>query len=185
MRTNRTLNLTVGTTKKSTDARSLAWFSRKARQVGEGGFFLRTIYMFRFFARPVLNAMDCHARHRLQDPEALVLASGVTPGARALEIRCGSGFFTPALAALVGPDGAVEAVDKQPLAVEATEAKVRALGLQNVHVSVADAHGTAFPEASFDAALLYGVVPGPGIIDQHRLAHELRRLLAPGGLLAV
>ena len=35
-------------TKKSTDARSLTWFMRKARQVGEGGFLGRAMYFSTF-----------------------------------------------------------------------------------------------------------------------------------------
>ncbi len=139
----------------------------------------------RFFARHVLGAMDGRGRHRLQDPERLVHASGISSGARVLEIGSGSGFFTPALAALVGPGGAVEAIDKEPMAVEVTAAKLRALGLENVRVSVADAHATDFPDASFDAVLLYGVVPAPGILSEPRLALELQRILKPGGLLAI
>jgi len=135
----------------------------------------------RFLARHVLGAMDGRGRRCLHDPEALVQASRISSGARVLEIWCGSGFFTPALSAPVCPAGAVEAVDKEPLAVEVTEAKVRALGLTNVHVGVADAHRTTFPDGSFDAAIVYGVVPGPGIIDERRLALELRRPLRPGG----
>jgi len=44
MNTNRNLKATVGTTKKSMETRSFAWFSRKARQVGDGGFLVRTMY---------------------------------------------------------------------------------------------------------------------------------------------
>ncbi len=44
MKTNRILNVTVGTTKKSTDTRSFTWLSKNARHVGDGGFFGRTMY---------------------------------------------------------------------------------------------------------------------------------------------
>jgi hypothetical protein len=37
-KTNNTLNVAVGTAKKSTDAISSAWFLRNARQLWEGGF---------------------------------------------------------------------------------------------------------------------------------------------------
>src|SRR6478672_8213034 len=44
MNTNRIRNVTVGTTKKSTDARHSKWFRRKARQVGDGGLEGRIMY---------------------------------------------------------------------------------------------------------------------------------------------
>jgi demethylmenaquinone methyltransferase/2-methoxy-6-polyprenyl-1,4-benzoquinol methylase len=49
---------------------------------------------------------------------------------------------------------------------------------------LSNAHHTAFPEASFDAVILYGVVPAPFISEQ-RLSQELYRLLKPGGIVAV
>ena len=44
MKTKRTLKETVDTTKKSADTRFFTWFSRKASQVGEGGFLVHTMF---------------------------------------------------------------------------------------------------------------------------------------------
>lgn len=138
-----------------------------------------------FVGKRLLAVMDWRLRRWVNDPDEIVRLTGIEPGQRVLEIGCGSGFFTPSLAAQVGGEGEVYAIDVQPLAVEATSEKVRQLGLSNVHVRVADAHQTDLPAASFDAVSLYGVVPGPGIIDQPTLAREISRLLRPGGLLAI
>jgi ubiquinone/menaquinone biosynthesis C-methylase UbiE len=138
-----------------------------------------------FVGRRLLAVMDGRLRRHINDPDTIVRRTGLAPGQRVLEIGCGSGYFTPALAAQVGQDGGVVAIDVQPLAVAATSEKVRRLGLANVQVRVADAHRTDFPAASFDAVALYGVVPGPGIIDEPKLAREILRLLRPGGLLAI
>ena len=43
-KTNNTLNVAVGTVKKSTETISLAWFFRNVRQLWEGGLRLRTMY---------------------------------------------------------------------------------------------------------------------------------------------
>ena len=44
-KTNNTLNVTVGTVKKSTETRVRTWLSRKVRQVCDGGFRRRTTYL--------------------------------------------------------------------------------------------------------------------------------------------
>jgi hypothetical protein len=44
MKTKRTLNVTVGTTKESTDTMSFTWLAKNARHVGEGGFLDRAMY---------------------------------------------------------------------------------------------------------------------------------------------
>ena len=44
-KTNKTLNITVGTVKKSTETRLPTWWSRKVRQVCDGGVRWRTIYL--------------------------------------------------------------------------------------------------------------------------------------------
>jgi ubiquinone/menaquinone biosynthesis C-methylase UbiE len=138
-----------------------------------------------FLGKRVLAVMDARLRRRINDPDEIVRRTGLEPGQRVLEIGCGSGYFTPSLAAQVGPEGGVVAIDVQPLAVEITGEKVRRLGLANVDVRVADAHHMDFPASCFDAVSLYGVVPGPGIIDEAKLAQEICRVLRPGGLLAI
>jgi hypothetical protein len=44
-KTKRSSKAMVGTTKKSTETMSLAWFLRKVRKVWEGGFGCRTMYL--------------------------------------------------------------------------------------------------------------------------------------------
>lgn len=46
--------------------------------------------------------------------EALVRSAEVQPGAHVLDVACGTGFATRALAAAVGPQGAVAAIDVNP-----------------------------------------------------------------------
>lgn len=138
----------------------------------------------KYFIGRLLSWMESDRRRAFNDPQSIVGLSGIAAGQRVLEIGCGSGFFTPALSALVGPEGWVDSIDLHPLAVEATTRKARECGLANVRVTRADAHQTGLPEASFDAAVLYGVVPAP-VISQPRLALEIHRILRPGGILAI
>lgn len=138
----------------------------------------------RFFFTQLIAWLESSLRYRFNDPEKLVRDSGIQAGQSVLEVGCGSGFFTPALSDIVGEQGFVQSVDLHPVAVEATEQKMQTLGRQNVRVSRADAHETDLPDASFDTIVVYGVIPAP-VISETRLAHEMYRLLKPGGTLAV
>jgi SAM-dependent methyltransferase len=71
--------------------------------------------------------------------------AGLVAGARVADVGCGPGAMLPALAAAVGPEGQVTAVDADPEAVAAATALVAAAGLGNVAVREgrADATGLA------------------------------------------
>ncbi|MBN1773550.1 MAG: methyltransferase domain-containing protein [Deltaproteobacteria bacterium] len=57
--------------------------------------------------------LDLRLRARLHDPDA-ILGPYVRPGRTVVDLGCGPGFFSVALARLVGPGGSVVAVDLQP-----------------------------------------------------------------------
>jgi len=132
----------------------------------------------------MLSSLESPVRYRFSRPEKLVRAAGIETGQHVLEIGCGSGFFTPTVANMVGANGWVQAIDLHPVAVAETQAKVNKLGLTNVNVSRAEAEDTGLPAGFFDLVLLYGVIPSP-TISMERLCTEIHRLLKPGGYLAV
>ncbi len=110
--------------------------------------------------------------------EGLVEALDPQPGARALDIGCGRGAATLALAEAVGPQGTVTAVDLSPAMAAHTEALLAAAGHAG-DVRVMDA---AEPDLELGA---YDVVSSSLVVfflDDPAAA--LRRwvgLLAPGG----
>ena len=69
--------------------------------------------------------------------------AGIMPGARVADVGCGPGAMLPALAAAVGPEGPVVAVDADPEAVAAATALVAAAGLANVTVQQGRAEATS------------------------------------------
>ena len=78
------------------------------------------------------------AQSRLVDPatKRLLEAAGLAPGMRVLDLGSGAGNVARLAAELVGPDGAVVGVEKDPEAVELAQ---RHTGTPNVEFRVGDA----------------------------------------------
>lgn len=102
------------------------------------------------------------------------------PGARALEVGCGPGPVTRALARWPGV-GEVVGID--PSALFITKARELAAGLPGVSFEVGDAVCLPLKDSSFDVVVFHTTlchVPGP----EKALAEALR-VLRPGGTLAI
>jgi SAM-dependent methyltransferase len=103
-----------------------------------------------------------------------------------LDAGAGSGSFLPALAELVGPSGAVTALDAAPENVALVEERIASAPLA-CPIDVREGSVAALPwsDASFDAVWCANVLQYfsdqelPGVIT------ELRRVVRPGGLVAV
>jgi ubiquinone/menaquinone biosynthesis C-methylase UbiE len=110
--------------------------------------------------------------------EAIVAAARIEPGFDVLDVGCGSGIPTLALAELVGPKGSVTATDPSPVFIAAVTENVRALGLTNVTIVQTSAAKLPFDAGSFDAATChFGVMFFPEMTQT--LGH-IRRTLKLG-----
>jgi SAM-dependent methyltransferase len=108
--------------------------------------------------------------------------AGIVPGAEVADVGCGPGAMLPALAAAVGPDGRVTAVDADPQAVAAATALVAAAGLGNVAVRQGRAEETGLEAGSLGVVMLRHVLAHNGGAEDAIVAH-LATLLRPGGCL--
>ena len=107
----------------------------------------------------------------------------LSPGNRVLDAGCGTGASVFPAAAAVGPSGHVIGIDVAETMLARARSKAEAQGLRNVSFTPADMAATGFPDASFDAVIsVFSVFFVPDMIRQ---VAEFRRLLRPGGKLAV
>lgn len=117
------------------------------------------------------------------DPEAILRIFGLQHGVGDLvEFGCGYGTFT--LAAAGCALGTVHAFDIEPELVNIVQRKCLCKGLDNVRATVRDfvGHGTGLPDNLADAALLFNILHHDEPVS---LMTEARRILVPGGVLAV
>ena len=90
---------------------------------------------------------------RNQESLALLLARlGLTGGESVLEIGCGTGALTLPLAAAVGENGRVVAIDISEPMLGLARQRVAERGLHNVTLQLGDAQVFAFEKAAFDLA---------------------------------
>ncbi len=149
---------------------------------------VRVFRKFYHFPAPAFigRFLDSGYRRRVQPPDNLIERSGVKPGMIVVDLGCGSGAFTLFVARAVGEQGKVYAVDIQPAMLKQLEHKLAKAGnqdIKNIELKQANAYDLPFEENSID--LVYMVTVLPEIPDRGRALREVRRVLKPGGILAV
>ena len=123
----------------------------------------------------LLNAVMTAGLYKLWNRK-VVRATGLRPGDSALDLACGTGSLTRALANAVGPAGSVLGVDFSSEMLRAAETRPA----PNVEYRLGDATDLAgVPTGGFDAATIaYGA---RNIPDLDGLFAEMNRVLKPGG----
>lgn len=114
---------------------------------------------------------------------ATVRRAGLRPGARVLDVCCGSGASALAAAAIAGPRGFVLGVDLAEHLLALARAKALRRGLHNTAFQTGDMLDLRLPEGSFDAVVcVFGIFFVPDVASAIR---GLWRLVRPGGTLAI
>jgi len=113
-------------------------------------------------------------------------AIGVKKGDVVLDFGCGPGKFCIPAARVVGMDGRVYAVDKNPRILRKLRRKANALGLRNLRAANCLAELTPLPEGrKCNIALLYDMLHFLDISERKELYAALHGVLADNGLLSV
>ena len=146
-----------------------------------------------------LPAGDRMVRRRVPDLSAVgfcheFLAARLTPGGLYIDATCGNGHDTEFLCRLAGPAGRVLALDIQPQAVEATNARLARAGLAEIGRAVCRDHarlGELVPPGTADCVVFnFGWLPGAAHHIHSTAAGSLAALqaaleaLKPQGILA-
>ena len=119
-------------------------------------------------------------------PDKLIKRSGIKPGMTVMDLGCGSGAFTPFVARAVGEQSKVYAVDIQPAMLKQLERKLPETenqDISNIELKQVSAYDLPFEDESLD--LVYMVTVLQEILDRGKVLREIKRVLKPGGILAV
>jgi SAM-dependent methyltransferase len=121
-------------------------------------------------------------RWRTAENSAPHLLPLLAPGQELLDVGCGPGTITLDLAARVAP-GRVVGVDAVAEIVAQAEAERAARGVDNVEYRVGDAYHLGFDDGRFDVVHAHQVLQH--LTDPVAALREMRRVLRPGGVLAI
>lgn len=114
----------------------------------------------------------------LAAPKQAGLEAAARPGGALLDVGCGPGIDTVALARLAGPASRVDGVDADPAMIGAARARAESAGLADRvrhHVGRADA--LPFADASFDAVRAERLLQH--VADPAAVVTEMGRVAAP------
>ena len=111
---------------------------------------------------------------------SLLTACDIAPGMTCLDIGCGAGHVSRALATRVGPSGRVVGLDLDPVKLSAARLEAERAGLTNLEYRVADV--TSWTETdSYD--VVYGRFIVSHLSDRPGFVARLRDALRPSGTL--
>jgi len=112
--------------------------------------------------------------------EPLLEKAGLRAGEQVLDVAAGTGVLSLAAA---GRGAEVLATDFSPGMIDKLRAKIRHGGVDGITAEVMDGQALALPEGRFDVAFSnFGMIFFP---DPYRGLREMRRVLRPGGRVAV
>ncbi|HLK11984.1 MAG TPA: methyltransferase domain-containing protein [Candidatus Binatia bacterium] len=126
---------------------------------------------------------DDPARDAWQKPDAVVGALGLRPGMTVADLGAGTGYFERRLAGAVGAVGTVFAVDTEPGMVEHLRARAEREGTDNVVPVLASPATPRLPAGAVDVVLIVDTFHH--LDDRLAYLHALRRVLRPGGRVAI
>ena len=117
--------------------------------------------------------------HRRASSHAAFFLPYVLPGMTLLDCGCGPGTITLDFASIVAP-AAVAGVDIEPSQLQLARTQAAHREKSNIQFAVADLYALPFPDSTFDAVFLHGVLEH--MQEPVAALGEVRRVLKPGGV---
>lgn len=109
-------------------------------------------------------------------PEREWAKVAIGEGQQILDYGCGVGSLAFPATGLVGKEGRVYAVDREPLVIAEVRRRAEKKGCRSIGAIISDL-AIGLPDEAVDVVLLYGVLPE--IRDKESLVRELCRVLKP------
>lgn len=137
----------------------------------------------RLFPAPMpawFDPINTWYRNRAFPPEVALRQFSVASRSRVLELGPAGGYLTAAAAEAVGPRGFLVSLDIQRSLLRRLRAR---LGPKSPPLVQADALLLPFRDGAFDVVILAGVLGE--LPDRPKTLGEIRRVVAPGGTLAL
>ena len=122
-------------------------------------------------------------RDAWQRPAEVMDALGITAGSTVADVGCGQGYFSFRMAARVGPQGKVYAVDVSKEDLEKIRSRVEKDGLKQMEVILSQVNDPQLPAGAVDAILAVNAYHEMREYD--RMLQGMFRALKPGGLLGI
>jgi ubiquinone/menaquinone biosynthesis C-methylase UbiE len=120
------------------------------------------------------------------DPDFVVKQLDIHAGMKVADFGCGAGYFSLALAKMIGDDGLVYALDIMPDKLEAITSSARNLSLTNIIVKRANlenANGSKLESNSIDLVVMKDMLFQNK--QKNIILAEATRVLKPGGKILV
>jgi ubiquinone/menaquinone biosynthesis C-methylase UbiE len=118
-----------------------------------------------------------------EQPEAMLDALKIAPGATVADVGAGAGYHSIRLARRVGPEGTVLATDVQPEMLQMLRQNAEAAGVNNVKPLLCTQRDTKLPEGKVDLILMVDVYHECS--DPETVLQGLKKALRPGGRLVL
>ena len=118
---------------------------------------------------------------RFYEPTQRIVGPYIKNGHVVADLGCGSGYYTFAMAKIVGPEGKVYAVDLGNKAIKVIDKKIEKGGYKNIEAHASSAADVSFiKNSSVDFVLANGLLCS--MYDQRQQAvSEIKRILKPRG----
>lgn len=110
------------------------------------------------------------------------LLGSIAPHMTILDVGCGPGTISADFALLV-PQGHVIGLEHAPEVLDQARAIAVGRGLENIKFEVGDVHALEYPDNTFDIVHSHQVLQH--ISDPIQALREMRRVIKPGGIVAV
>lgn len=130
--------------------------------------------------------LDLHYLALRDEYDATLRAAGLQPGWSVLDAGAGNGVFLPLMAELLGSAGRIEALDLTPENIEAIEGLVEHQQFAcPISARTGDITSLPYETDAFDAVWSANVIQYLSDDELTRTMQEFRRVVRPGGLVAV